>query len=204
MSCQAEPGKEISEKGGSAAILSSCLKGTMRIYTIGHSNRSIDDFLALLERFGIQTLVDVRSRPGSRSFPHFNRENLAQSLLDNGITYLWMEELGGLRRRVKGFDSPNMGLTTPGFRAYADYMGSQAFQNAVTRLQSAASESTAAIMCAEALYWRCHRRLLSDYLLANGIEVLHILGDRRPTPHSLTPEARIAPGGVLFYPGPAE
>ena len=180
------------------------MKCSIHIYTIGHSNRSIDDFIELLDRFEIQTLVDIRSRPGSRTFPHFNRENLVRSLLLNGIVYHWMKELGGLRRRVKGFVSPNMGLTSAGFRAYADYMGSEAFQDAAAKLQSCASESTTAVMCAEAPYWRCHRRLLSDHLVANHVEVLHILGDGEPTLHTLTPGARVVSGGIVCYPAAGE
>ncbi len=176
------------------------LMDTIRIYTIGHSNRSIEDFLTLILSFGIETLADVRSRPGSRAFPHFDRDRLAQSLPDKGIAYHWMEELGGLRRRMKGFDSPNGGLTSPAFRAYADYMSSEAFRDASAELLALAEESTVAVMCAEALYWRCHRRLLSDYLVANHVEVIHIIEKGKSTPHTMTPQARIVPGGIVIYP----
>src|SRR5271169_4829789 len=98
------------------------VEADIRIYTIGHSNRSLEDFVALLKGFEIQAVADIRSLPGSRKFPHFDRENLETILPLNGIKYLWLPKLGGLRRTRKGFDSPNMGLTSPGFRSYADYM----------------------------------------------------------------------------------
>ena len=177
---------------------------TTCIYTIGHSNRSIEDFLTLILSFGIETLADVRSRPGSRAFPHFDRDRLAQSLQDKGIAYHWMEELGGLRRRIKGFDSPNGGLTSPAFRAYADYMSSEAFLDASGKLLSLAERSTLAIMCAEALYWRCHRRLLSDYLAANHVEVIHIIEKGKSSHHTMTPQARVVTGGIVIYPGSDE
>ena len=150
----------------------------IRIYTIGHSNRSLEDFLALLKEFDMQALADIRSQPGSRKFPHFNLENLETVLPAHGMRYIWLPKLGGRRKTRKGFDSPNMGLTSPGFRSYADYMGEEEFRQGVVELLSVASESRTAYMCAEALYWQCHRRLLSDYLVAQGVEVLHILGSR--------------------------
>ncbi len=171
-----------------------------RVYTIGHSNRSLEDFLALLKEFDIQALVDIRSQPGSRKFPHFNLENLETILPGHGVRYLWLPKLGGRRKARKGFDSPNMGLTTSGFRSYADYMGEEEFRKGVGELLSVASESRTAYMCAEALYWRCHRRLLSDYLVAQGVEVLHILGPKNLRSHTITEGALVTQQGNVIYP----
>ncbi len=170
------------------------------IYTIGHSNRSWQDFIALLEKFGIGTVADVRSLPGSKKFPHFDRENMERALADHGFKYVWLPKLGGLRRAQKGFESPNIGLTSPGFRAYADYMATQGFQEGVEELLLTASQSTTVIMCAEALYWRCHRRLLSDYLFAHDVEVSHIMGLTNLIPHKMTQGASITPEGKVIYP----
>jgi len=172
----------------------------IRLYTIGHSNRSFEDFLALLKNQDIQTVADIRSLPGSRKFPHFDRENLEKLLPDQGITYVWLPKLGGLRRKARGIDSPNLGLTSPGFRNYADYMMSGEFRDGVQELLTIASKSVTAYMCAEALYWRCHRRLLSDYLVAAGAEVLHILGARSLRPHEMTRGAVITSGRDVIYP----
>lgn len=171
-----------------------------RIYTIGHSNRSMEEFLALLKKFGIHTVADIRKLPGSRMFPHFNGENLADVLPTNDIKYVWIRELGGLRHRVKGADSPNKGLNNAGFRAYADFMDTEEFRDAVGRLLALAFESTTAYMCAEAVFWRCHRRLLSDYLVANGAEVLHILSRSTLTPHTVTKGAVVMSNGRILYP----
>jgi uncharacterized protein (DUF488 family) len=171
------------------------------IYTIGHSNRSWEDFTALLKKFEARIVADIRSLPGSKKFPHFDRENMERALPDNGLKYIWLPKLGGLRRIRKGFVSPNTGLTNPGFRAYADYMATPEFQDGVEELLLTASEATTVIMCAEALYWRCHRRLLSDYLFAHGIEVLHIQGINDVIPHQLTQQATITPQREVIYPG---
>jgi uncharacterized protein (DUF488 family) len=174
------------------------------IYTIGHSNRSWEDFIALLEKFAIRTVADIRSLPGSKKFPHFDRENMGKALFDQGLKYIWLPKLGGLRRVRKGFESPNIGLTNPGFRAYADYMATPEFLDGVEELLNVASESATTIMCAEALYWRCHRRLVSDYLMAHGIEVLHILGLSKLMPHTMTQGAMITPEGHVLYLGSKE
>jgi uncharacterized protein (DUF488 family) len=121
----------------------------LRIYTIGHSNRSFEEFVSLLEAFGIHTLADIRSFPSSKKFPHFNRANLEKALPVLGIEYLWIPKLGGRRRVVKGFDSPNTGLVSPGFRAYADYMDTERFREGVDELLSVARKSATAYMCAE-------------------------------------------------------
>jgi uncharacterized protein (DUF488 family) len=171
------------------------------IYTIGHSNRSWEDFVALLNKFEIGIVADIRSLPGSKKFPHFDRESMQRALPDNGLKYIWLPRLGGLRRIRKGFLSPNTGLTSPGFRAYADYMATPEFHEGLEELLLVASEVITVIMCAEALYWRCHRRLLSDYLFAHGVKVLHILGPNNLIPHKLTQQATITPQGEVIYPG---
>jgi uncharacterized protein (DUF488 family) len=172
----------------------------LTIYTIGHSNRSIDQFIDLLKEFGIQTLADVRSIPGSAKFPHFNKEALQQSLSEINVDYVWLEQLGGRRRKRKGFDSPNTGWTSLGFRNYADYMPEEGFKEGVARLLDLAAGSTTAYMCAEAVYWRCHRRLISDYLFVHKVHVLHIMGKKQAREHELTPEAVITPEQDLIYP----
>ncbi|MBM3301461.1 MAG: DUF488 domain-containing protein, partial [Deltaproteobacteria bacterium] len=166
------------------------------IYTIGHSNRSFGEFIALLRGHGIKTLVDIRTIPRSRAFPHFDRENLEKALPVEGIRYVWMKSLGGLRRPLRGFDSPNMGLSSPGFRAYADFMSTDEFRKAVKVLFALASSSLTACMCAEAVYWRCHRRLLSDYLVAQGVQVYHIMGSKEPAPHKTTRGACVSQAGL--------
>ena len=174
----------------------------MRIYSIGHSNRSMDEFLNLLEEFEIRCVADIRRFPGSRAFPHFGKDNLAKSLADRGIKYAWLEDLGGRRRSRSGSPSPNSGLENPGFRAYADYMASDRFRHAARELMHLASSSQTAYMCAEALYWRCHRRLLSDYLTASGLEVVHVLGLNQSVPHTMTQGAIPTENGGVAYPQP--
>jgi uncharacterized protein (DUF488 family) len=169
------------------------------IYTIGHSNRSWEDFIALLEKFAIRTVADIRSLPGSKKFPHFDRENMEKSLSGLGLKYIWMPKLGGLRRVQKGFESPNIGLTNQGFRAYADHMTTPEFLEGVDELLILASESATTIMCAEALYWRCHRRLVSDYLVGHGIGVSHILGINNFTSHKTTKGAAVTSEGHVLY-----
>lgn len=172
----------------------------LTIYTIGHSNHSFEDFISLLEAYEIRGIADIRSFPGSRKFPHFNRAELEQTLPEHGVEYLWIPKLGGRRHIRKGYDSPNMGLTSLGFRAYADYMATEEFRGGVNELLSAARRSRTAYMCAEALYWRCHRRLLSDYLTAHGIEVLHIIGPKNLVIHKLSKEAVMMAEGEVIYP----
>jgi len=174
--------------------------GSVRIYTIGHSSRSFEEFLDLLHAFSIETVADIRRLPGSRKFPHFDRENLAAVLPLNSVQYVWMQALGGLRHSSKRFQSPNTGLENPGFRGYADYMATLEFRGAVDDLLRLARTSLTACMCAEALYWRCHRRLLSDYLVANHLEVFHILSRTNASPHRMTDSARITREGQVTYP----
>jgi uncharacterized protein (DUF488 family) len=169
-----------------------------RIYSIGHSNRSLEELIDLLSRHGVGVLVDVRRFPGSRRLPQFNRTALEAGLARAGLGYEWGEALGGRRNEEARSDSPNHGLTNAGFRAYADYMLTDRFRDAVDRLIERARERPAAMMCAEAVYWRCHRRLISDHLLARGITVQHILSPTDVRPHRPTPVARIENECVIY------
>jgi len=173
----------------------------LRVFTIGHSNRSAEEFLSLLKKFEIGAVADIRRYPSSRKFPHFNRETLRKLLSAQGIGYVWLESLGGRRHQSEGDDSPNTGLESPGFRNYADYMATDEFNKAVDELVTTAAASRTAIMCAEKFYWKCHRRLLSDYLFSKGVEVIHIVEPARTCAHKLTPGAVIAHGGAaVTYP----
>jgi uncharacterized protein (DUF488 family) len=167
------------------------------LYTIGHSTRGIDELMEALQAHSIRTLVDVRAFPMSRRLPHFNRENLEKSLHGAGIEYMWMKALGGYRKKIRQ-DSPNVGLRNQSFRNYADYMLTEEFQNAIGQLLAVAERSRTAYMCAERLYFRCHRRLVSDYLVAHGHEVFHI-DDHGPLErHELTTETRMDHGQLIY------
>jgi len=176
----------------------------LTIFTIGHSNRSWEDFAALLTEFGIDAVVDVRRYPTSRKFPHFNREAMRRALLEMGIEYHWFESLGGRRHGAANADSPNAGLSSPAFRNYADYMLTENFTHAVDKLLEIANRKRTAVMCAERFYWRCHRRLLCDYLTSRGIEVVHIIDSGNSRPHKLTPNAVLGEGGGVTYPAERE
>jgi len=174
----------------------------MEVFTIGHSNHPIGRLLELLARHHLQTLIDVRRYPVSKRWPHFARRNLAPELAAAGIDYHWFECLGGHRDpSLDVCDSPNYGITNESFRNYADYMLDDAFRAGVARLTEMAATSKTTLMCAEAQVRHCHRRLLCDYLLARGIEVLHIQADGNLLPHKLTEDAAMADGTVT-YPGP--
>lgn len=168
------------------------------LFTVGHSTRSADDFLALLEAHGVRTLVDVRRFPGSRRHPHFNREALASTLERAGIVYVHEEDLGG-RRGAPDAASPNAGWRNASFRAYADHTATPAFREALGRLLETPG-TPAAVMCAEAVPWRCHRQLIADAAVALGREVRHILGPGHAEPHALNPMGRVGEDGVVFYP----
>jgi uncharacterized protein (DUF488 family) len=168
----------------------------MTIYTIGHSTRDLQDFLALLRRDDIRQLADVRSFPASRRYPHFNRDPLARALTDAGIAYSLHQALGG--RRTPRRDSRNAGWRNAGFRGYADYMESEAFAAGLDALVSLAAGGPTAIMCAEAVPWRCHRSLIADALTVRGVDVRHIL-DAGTRPHVLTSFAMVR-DGTLSYP----
>lgn len=150
-----------------------------RIYTIGHSTRSMEEFVRLLREHGITRLADIRRFPGSRRHPHFSAEAMQRTLQKIGIEHIHFEELGGRRRPLR--DSPNGAWESDQFRGYADHMGTPEFRNAVDRLLD--SDQATAYMCAEAVPWRCHRNLLSDELVRRDVEVLHILGPGSIQPH---------------------
>jgi uncharacterized protein (DUF488 family) len=170
------------------------------LFTIGHSAREVDELVALLQRNGVQRLVDVRRYPGSRRHPHFNRETLGDRLTAAGIGYRHAHDLGG--RREPAPASPNQGWRNASFRAYADYMATPPFLAALDRLIHEAQGHTVAIMCAEAVPWRCHRNLISDAIVARGGVVRHIVShDADPTTHVLNPMARLEPDGTLTYHG---
>jgi uncharacterized protein (DUF488 family) len=168
-----------------------------RIWTIGHSTRTIDIFISLLEENGIKLVADVRSLPGSKRYPQFNREMLARSLTERGIRYEHFPELGGRRKARK--DSRNTAWRNASFRGYADHMETEEFHKGVERLVDLAAESgPAAIMCAEVVWWRCHRALISDYLKVRGIDVMHILDASKSEPHPFTSAAHVADGSLSY------
>jgi uncharacterized protein (DUF488 family) len=167
-----------------------------RIWTVGHSTRSIEDFIAVLAAHQIKLLADVRLLPGSKRYPHFNNDVLAQSLGEQGISYEHFRELG--RRRRPRADSPNTAWRNDAFRGYADYMETPAFEAGIARLLEFAREHHVAIMCAEAVWWRCHRGLVADYLKARGIEVLHIVDAKKAGPHPFTSAAQIVNGELSY------
>ncbi len=167
------------------------------IYTIGHSTHSFDVFLAMLKSYNIEILADIRSLPGSRKFPQFDKENLEKTLPENGIKYIHLLGLGGRRKVNK--NSKNTRWKNDSFRSYADYMETEAFENAVEKLETIASQKTTVYMCAEAVYWRCHRSMVSDYLKAKGWKVIHIFSEKKTEEHRYTPPARIVDGEVCYY-----
>jgi uncharacterized protein (DUF488 family) len=169
------------------------------LFTIGHSTRTLAELIEALQAHSIQTLVDIRAFPMSRRLPHFNRESLEHSLQQAGIRYVWMKDLGGRRKRSVD-DSPNLALRNESFRNYADYMLTPEFESAMAELLKIAAQSRTAYMCAERVYFRCHRMLVSDWLVAHGHEVLHIDDEKPAKPHKLMNEARIE-GGKLIYRG---
>ena len=174
----------------------------MEVYTIGHSTRSQEELIGLLREAEVACLIDVRSYPRSRTNPQFNADHLAAALERAGIGYRHMKALGGRRgAQDLGRPSPN-GLWRQGaFRNYADYALTPAFAAALGELRAMAHDSRCAVMCAEALWWQCHRRIVTDYLLAAGDQVLHILGPGKVEAAALTPGAEPQPGGAVHYPG---
>lgn len=180
----------------------------MEIWTIGHFNHSIEHFVQLLMQQRMSLLVDVRRFPGSRAFPQFNQESLDQSLTQAGMRYLWLEALGGRRpKSSQDGESPNEGWQNKSFRNYADYMLTQEFRSGFEELAQLASSNRTAIMCAESVFWRCHRRLISDYVVANGGTVEHIFPDGRTRLHTLTDiievDTSLAPPRLTYPPPPA-
>ncbi len=176
-------------------------KEQLAIWTVGHSTLAIEAFLAILTSFEIELLIDVRSFPASHRYPHFNKENLRASLTSARIDYTHMPELGG-RRKTRP-DSQNVAWRNESFRGYADYMETHAFHEGIERLLELASERRTAIMCAEAVWWRCHRSLISDHLKVAGVNVTHILGVGKSEEHPYTSAAQIV-NGKLSYRGVLE
>jgi uncharacterized protein (DUF488 family) len=167
------------------------------LYTIGHSTRTLDELIEVLHAHSIQTLVDVRSFPMSRRLPHFNRESLEKTLPAYGIRYVWIKELGGHRKKIRE-DSPNVALRNPSFRNYADHMLTDDFQRGISELPALTENARTAFMCAERVYFRCHRMMISDWLVAHGHEIRHIDGMGSATPHQLMAEARLVDGQVIY------
>jgi uncharacterized protein (DUF488 family) len=168
-----------------------------RLYTIGHSTRPLDELIEALHAHEIQTLVDIRAFPMSRRLPQFNRESLENKLPPNGIRYRWMKTLGGYRKKIRD-DSPHIGLRNESFRNYADYMLTREFESAMAELIALGEGSRTAYMCAERVYFRCHRMLVSDWLVAHGHDVMHIDGTGPLKPHPLTAEARMIDDELIY------
>ena len=166
------------------------------IWTIGHSTRTIEEFIAILKSFNIELVADIRSYPGSRKFPHFNSENLMKILPENGIEYVLIPQLGG-RRKMKP-DSDNIQWKHPAFRGYADYMETSQFQEGINILTTYAKEKRTAYMCSEAVWWRCHRSLVSDYLKSLGWKVIHIMDEKNTKEHPYTAAARLENGKLTY------
>ena len=166
------------------------------IWTIGHSNHPLEEFLGILKAHGIERVVDVRRFPASRKWPHFNAVSLATSLPESGIDYAGAPELGG--RRKGRPDSPHTAWRVEAFRGYADFMDSQDFAAGLDRVMALAKERRSALMCAEALPWRCHRSLIADALLARGWDVLEVLSEKEARPHRLTAFARLEGTRVIY------
>jgi len=167
------------------------------IYSIGHSNVAAEDFFALLASAGVRTLADVRAFPASRRHPHFGREALAGAAAERGIAYHWMPALGG-RRHHAPERSPHVAWEVQAFRNYADYADTAEFAAALAELERQALEAPTAFMCAEALWWQCHRRLIADHLVLDGWEVRHIAAGGRLTPHRLPDFARVVEGRLVY------
>jgi uncharacterized protein (DUF488 family) len=166
------------------------------VWTIGHSTRELDEFIELLKENEIEALADVRSLPGSRKFPQFNAENLAESLPAAGIEYIPFKQLGG-RRKVRK-DSPHTVWRHLAFRGYADYMDTDDFKKGIDDLLQLARQKRTAIMCSEAVWWRCHRSMISDYLRSIGVTVIHIMAPGKTEEHPYTSAAKIVSGKLVY------
>jgi uncharacterized protein (DUF488 family) len=172
-------------------------KSRSMIFTVGHSTRPIGEFLQLLQSNGVEQIIDIRTIPKSRFNPHFSGESLQASLKVNGVQYVHVKELGGLRRPSS--DSPNLGWRNAGFRGFADYMQKPEFDAAIERAIHLAKSKCSALMCAEVLPWRCHRSLVADALVVRGVRVLDIVSSAQPKEHKLTSFARVQ-GVTITYP----
>jgi uncharacterized protein (DUF488 family) len=167
------------------------------LYTIGHSTRTLEELISTLKAHGIETLVDIRAFPMSRRLPHFNRESLEIELPRQGLRYVWMKALGGYRKATRK-DSPHTALRSASFRNYADYTLTPEFGQAIAELLQISQQSRTAYMCAERVYFRCHRMIVSDWLVAHRHEVLHIDAEGPAHPHKLTAEARMIDGQMIY------
>jgi uncharacterized protein (DUF488 family) len=168
----------------------------LTVWTIGHSTRLLDEFIQILRSSEIACLVDVRSFPGSRRYPQFNRKELSEALKRAGIEYRHLASLGG--RRKAAADSLNTAWRNESFRAYADHMESEEFKRGVGELLEVAQDKRTAIMCAEAVWWRCHRGLIADYLKSERVEVIHLIDEVRAEAHPYTTAARIVEGRLSY------
>ena len=166
------------------------------IYTIGHSIKTLERIIAMLQSFNIEMLVDIRSYPGSKRYPHFNKENLEISLPEKNISYTHLKSLGG--RRATKQDSKNTGWRHPAFRGYADYMETDEFKKGIAQLENIAIKQRTAYMCSEAVWWRCHRSLVSDYLKLNEWQVYHIMEINKAEEHRYTQPAKIINGKLSY------
>ena len=172
------------------------------LWTIGHSTRPLDQFLALLRQYEIEALADVRRFPTSRRHPQFNEAALRQTLEEQGIEYLWLPKLGG--RRPTKRDSPNTAWRNASFRGYADYLTTPEFSAGLDDLLALAQRRRTAIMCAEVVWWRCHRAIISDVLLSRGWQVIHILDEHKSSTHKYSAAARIVDGQLTYAGAPAQ
>jgi uncharacterized protein (DUF488 family) len=167
------------------------------VYTIGHSTRSLEELIAALQAHEIKVLVDIRAFPMSRRLPHFNRESLEKALPESGIRYIWEQRLGGRRKKIRN-DSPNSALRNDSFRNYADYMLTEEFKASMHDLVTLAQSDRTTIMCAERVYFHCHRMLVSDWLALHGNEVLHIDATGPTRTHKPLPESRLQDDDVIY------
>ncbi len=168
----------------------------MTVYTLGHSTRTADDFLGLLDTHALRGIADVRRWPASRRHPHFARDALAERLAAAGVRYDWLPGLGG--RRPARPDSPHVAWREAAFRGYADHMESAEFRDGLRTVLELAAERPTALLCAEAVPWRCHRQLIADALVAGGVTVLHVIDAGPPRPHALSRHARVEAGRVVY------
>ncbi|MBA2500133.1 MAG: DUF488 domain-containing protein [Chitinophagaceae bacterium] len=169
------------------------------IWTIGHSTRGLETFILLLQSFNIKCVVDIRHYPGSRRYPHFNKIELSESLLKINIHYMHLEQLGGRRKANPG--SQNMAWRNAAFRGYADYMESIDFEKGIKLLEEMGLKESTAFMCSEAVWWRCHRSMVADYLKAKGWNVIHIMGLNNSIVHPYTSAAKLIDGKLNYLSG---
>lgn len=170
------------------------------IYTIGHSTHPLEEFIGILKNHNIEYLVDVRTIPRSRTNPQFNKDSLPAALKDHGISYKHIAELGGLRSKRKASEeSPNTFWQNKSFRNYADYAMTESFRRGLEELKEIAARNRCAIMCAEAVWWRCHRRIIADYLIAENYPVFHIMTAHKAEPAKMTEAAKIIPDKIIRY-----